>query len=197
MAVSFKPCLVSGCKRNAAHKAGGRRGFCRPHELRDKFYGDPLSGRRINGSTRGWLTDHSTFSHHACLRWPFGYYLNGYPRSGRKYAHQLMCEIVHGPCPPRHEAAHTCGHEWCVNPKHIRWATSEQNSADMVTHGTRLLGEKVASAKLTAKAVATIRSLAGKLTQAEIGARFGVGQDVISRIINRKSWGWLKSPPTT
>jgi hypothetical protein len=54
-------------------------------------------------------------------------------------ATRVMCKLAHGPAPtPKHHAAHSCGkgHEACINPKHLRWATPRENAADAKLHGT-------------------------------------------------------------
>jgi hypothetical protein len=65
-----------------------------------------------------------------------------------------MCELVNGPPPLGALAAHSCGrgHDGCVDPRHLRWATY----------------------KLTAEQVAEIRSLRGKKTQRQIAEEYGI-----------------------
>lgn len=57
---------------------------------------------------------------------------------------RLVCEYINGKAPsPEHEAAHNCGkgHEGCVNPLHMRWATRAENFSDKVIHGTSMRGK--------------------------------------------------------
>src|SRR5690606_29105850 len=100
-----------------------------------------------------------------------------------------------GPPPTvEHEAAHSCGkgHEGCVNPHHLRWATSTENKADTLIHGTRNRGERNRSAKLTdAKVYEIRRLLAAGMTQTAIAAMFAVSLTTISKIAAGKIWGWL------
>jgi len=130
-----------------------------------------------------------------CLTWPFARITNGYGSvwyEGKvKYPHRIVCELAHGPAPsPRHEAAHSCGkgHEGCVNPRHLRWATPKENNADKVNHGTTLRGERSARAKLSAADVRQIRAQRGRETQQSLGNRFGVSPRTIEAIHLNKIW---------
>ena len=88
-----------------------------------------------------WLLDHVSFEGEECLIWPFNKQ-NGYAGcisadGRRQYACRVMCKLAHGPAPtPKHEVAHSCGKgdEACINPKHLRWATSAENGADRKLH---------------------------------------------------------------
>ena len=134
-----------------------------------------------------------------CLFWPFsknshGYghlYLNGVIRG----AHRVVCEKTHGPPPSRgHHAAHSCGngHLGCVNPRHLRWATPAENSAEMIKHGRSMRGERCASSTLTEDQTVKIYHLAisGEF-QHIIAEEFGISQSAVSRIKLGKRWGWL------
>lgn len=112
-----------------------------------------------------------------------------------KGAHAIACEWAHGPKPiPRHEAAHSCGARFCVNPRHLRWATRRENARDAVAHGTLLgrrtpRGEQNGHAKLTANQVCEIRrQLARGEFQRVIAARFGVARPTISHIARGTAW---------
>lgn len=81
-----------------------------------------------------WLIRASSRRTTRCIEWPFGRYPNGYGRvtwNGRRtYAHQVMCELVHGPRPDGLEVRHLCGHYPCVNPAHLVWDTHAENCLD-------------------------------------------------------------------
>lgn len=160
-------------------------------------HGDPLTGSTSHGVPMKWLRNHLDHIGDECLIWPFA-------RDGRGYgsisvnrtisgAHRLMCEHRHGPPPtPKHEVAHSCGngHLGCVNPSHLRWATSAENHADKLIHGTHNRGERNNQVKLSEADVRAIRTTSG-ITQSKIAERYGVGQQTISRIVGRKSWEWF------
>lgn len=139
-----------------------------------------------------------TFSGDECLPWPFGDNGKGYGvfhvKRRAVSAHGYVCERTYGPRPTRdHEAAHSCGkgHLGCVNPRHLRWATRSENSADKVAHGTVSRGARNPANRLSEDDVRSIRALIGLRTQREIAAQFGVCQMTISHIATRKQWGWL------
>lgn len=48
-------------------------------------------------------------------------------------AARVMCEIIHGPAPPGHEASHLCGGDnWlCCCPDHLIWETHSENMLRM------------------------------------------------------------------
>jgi len=131
-----------------------------------------------------------------CLIWPFG---KGKGRAqvriGKKvyYVSALICEMVHGPRPSKHEVAHSCGNgsHGCVSSKHVRWATRAENQADRTLHGTSNKGTRNGMNKLTESQVKQIRQLKGKLSQVEIARRFGVHSVTVHHIHTGKQWGWL------
>jgi hypothetical protein len=100
-----------------------------------------------------------------------------------------MLTLTAGPPPsPDHEAAHSCGrgHEGCVNPKHLRWATHKENQADKEGHGTILRGEQHPAAKLSEADVLEIR--ASSDTIANLAAQFDVTPRNIRHIKQHTSW---------
>ena len=151
----------------------------------------------INGPLR-WILDHVDYPSDECALWPFSRTGDDYPLvvSGkwRKRAHRVMCELVNGPAPSgTHHCAHSCGNSLCVNPKHLRWATPQENSDDKFLHGTVLRGSQINRSKLTAQQVREIRSLhaTGRWSFGALGRRYGIHYSNISAIIHRKKWGWL------
>lgn len=138
------------------------------------------------------------YSGDKCLIWPFARFGTGYALlniDGKKVlVSRLICDAVNGPPPtPDRQAAHLCGkgHLACIAPGHLVWKTRKENEADKIKHGTSSRGERGSSAKLTTTDVRNIRALKGTLSQSEMGRRFGVGQDQISRILRYERWGWL------
>jgi len=94
---------------------------------------------------------------------------------------------------------HRCDTPRCVRPDHLWVGTSADNMRDMAAKGRGYFqkhpermprrdqhGEKNGSAKLSTVDVLTIRSLVGKISQSEIGRRFGITQGTASRVINSK-----------
>lgn len=71
-----------------------------------------------------------------CIDWPYGT-TEGYGRvwvDGKaKHTHVMACEREHGP-KPKHldDAAHSCHRRICINRRHVRWATRQENVDDMM-----------------------------------------------------------------
>lgn len=198
-AVRHHGCLVDGCDRK--HVA---RGYCILHYQRLLFAGDvkaAMPPRLTPGTRQRWLLEHVSHQGETCLIWPFSRDHRGYGRAtmdGVSHtASRIMCELAHGAPPePDLQAAHNCGngHLGCVHPQHLRWDTVTGNHADKIAHGTHIQGEDQGSSKLTEGQVLEIRALKGKLTQREIGERYGIAQTTVGRIHRRKAWSWLRGP---
>lgn len=185
-----KPCRADGCENPSGHF-----GYCVKHYRRLKTHGslaDPTGHRR----RQVWIEENRGHSEEACLYWPFSVNKTGrgtVSRGGKSLsASRAMCIAAHGEPPtPEHQAAHTCGkgHEGCVNPRHLRWATARENEADKIAHGTQRKGSDVNTSKLTADDVRLIRSSVG--SGPTLSKLYGVSRSTISAVRRRKSWAWL------
>lgn len=188
-----KPCRVQGCERGSGYK-----GFCELHYDRWKRTGDPLvaSADPNHHKVEKWLREHAHHVGEECLRWPFNVCEHGRGTAtlnGRQMsAPKVMCVLAHGEPPsPAHEAAHSCGkgHEGCINPNHLRWATRKENEADKLAHGTLRRGMAINTAKLNENDVRAIRASADGLTA--LSSRYGISATAVWNIRRRKSWTWL------
>jgi hypothetical protein len=189
-----KICKIEGCGK----PVGKRLTLCWKHYKRLRRYGDPLGGGTAQGEAFEWLKKRVDYYGNDCLIWPFERYNRGYGRL--KYlghnitANRLMCIFAYGDPPANnYDAAHSCGNGrlGCVNPKHLRWATRQENVDDMKIHGTTLRGETASTVKLTEPKVRQIRALEGTMSQIDIGKMFGVSRTTVGMILQRKRWGWL------
>jgi hypothetical protein len=110
-------------------------------------------------------------------------------------AHRASWELSYGPVPDGLFVLHRCDVRLCVRPTHLFLGTAADNSADMVRKGrgrwpgpkTPLRGESHPMAKLTLAQVQEIRRRyrAGGITQAHLGAEYGVDQTTVSDLLNR------------
>ena len=127
----------------------------------------------------------------SCIEWPYAVNAKGYGivfyDGASSIASNVVCKLAHGPAPVgKTEVAHSCGNRRCCNPEHLRHATSSENKADMVIHGTKREGSKHSQAKLTAADVAEIRS--SKERQSVLARRFGVTDKAIHLVRARINW---------
>lgn len=158
-----------------------------------------MAGRPTYGKLLPWIKANVSHEGDACLIWPFYFSERQRPKvriDGEiKSAANVLCELAHGPAPSfLHQAAHSCGNgdKGCMNQKHIRWATPQENSDDRILHGRSCRGEKSPAAKLSKSDVKKIiRRLDKGQTLQDIADDFGVTFANISCIKLGKSWGWL------
>lgn len=186
-------CSFPGCDNPASPKVA--RGLCNSHywQLHKGRELTPLSYRR--NRCIPWIEEHAAFDGDDCLIWPFKSRSGGRGMvkwKGRyRIVSRIMCEMAHGAPPsPRHAAAHSCGHGHlgCVNPKHLRWATAKENSADMVAHGTAPRGENQGAHKVTTTQVLEMRALPPGIPHRKIGMMFGISASQVGRILHRERW---------
>jgi len=88
---------------------------------------------------------------------------------------------------PTSDLAHTCDNPACIRLDHLFEATSLENNRDM----NRKKRNPV-SGKLSDDDVRNIRKLRESgMTLLVIAHQFGVSESLVSKIANRKVWGWL------
>lgn len=131
-----------------------------------------------------------------CIVWPFKW-THGSPSFCYKGkggpAARFVCELRHGPPPSKiHQAAHSCGkaHLGCIAPWHLSWKTPKENQADRLIHGTHHRGEKSPWAKLSRQDVEDIKVLVKTIIQRDVAKFYGVSQQHISDIVNRRRWDY-------
>lgn len=190
-------CSVAGCEG----KQYGRTPYCHMHYQRNRL-GIPMNKprRAKGGEGERFLASLIGTKETGCITWPFGRFKDGagHAHIGGKsiVASRLMCIMAHGDPPfSSAEAAHGCGkgHEACVNPNHLRWATRSENLMDRVAHGAGNKGERSPLSKLTDADVLSIREIYanGGVSQSALGERFGVSQTQIGFIVRGCQWRHL------
>ncbi len=125
-----------------------------------------------------------------CILWPFS--LN----NGRaclyigkrlvKASHEVL-ERSGSPRPSsKHQALHSpaCNNPACINKRHLRWGTAQDNQLDRFKSGT------VTSAKLTEAEVRAIRE--STLTAGALAQHYGVVMGTIHDIRQRVTWRHVK-----
>lgn len=107
-------------------------------------------------------------------------------------AHRVAYEQFVGPIPKCAFILHSCDQPSCVNPKHLRTGTHQENMDDMKKRDRQAKpkGETNGRVKLTETEVAEIRKLyaAGGISHRALAGRFGVARSLISFILNYKRW---------
>jgi HNH endonuclease len=183
-------CVVGGCAAEAIRP----KGMCGPHYSRYNIYGDPLAPRPDTKPV-AWLkrlavappTDE-------CVLWPFGLTTTGYSKvkwNGRTTsAHRVILELTVGQMPPdKHTAAHSCRSRSCVNPFHLRWATTKENMADKRRDDTEAWGERNGHSVLNNRTVLLIVRLhqQGK-TPRQIANDTGINPSTVRDVVNGRTW---------
>jgi hypothetical protein len=184
-------CSVVGCGKPVKGF-----GLCSAHYTRNRRHGSPEGGGTRKGAHVEFIGHAITFNGDACLIWPYTRNKAGYATTAgsghpTRLVHRVVCENVHGlPPSPDHQVAHSCGkgHEGCVNPRHLRWATRLENDADKIIHGTRASGERHGAAKISDADVRDIRRLALTIPQKVIAKRYGISRAGVCLIVARKTW---------
>lgn len=180
-------CSVEECGKS--HEA---RGFCSIHYKRYLREHKPQRLYAEKGAGLAFLAEALAAETAECIIWPFAKDKDGYPigyvDSTRVPLHRYVCGQRHGPQPPGQMSCHSCGNRACINKRHVRWGTAQENSDDMALHGTAARGEKHHNTPFTAADVIAIRASYPALTQMAIAAHYGVTPTCINYIILRKTW---------
>ena len=131
----------------------------------------------------------------ACWLWSGNLAPDGYGKTkvGKEFlsAHRLSWIIHNGDIPDGKIVMHLCDTRACVNPKHLKLGTTQDNTADSVKKGRRnpAIGTQLPQSKLNETSVRAIRDAARRgIPQAQIAATFDVCQQAVHNVVHRKSW---------
>lgn len=128
---------------------------------------------------------------------PTGYeyvQLGAKPKGLRISVHRLVLLTFKGPCPEGMECCHGKGGPRDNRLENLRWGTHLENVREAEHLGYSSPGELNPKAKLNVEQVRKIRTMyATKMyRQVDLGKMFGVGQDTISSIVRRETWGHIQ-----
>ena len=113
------------------------------------------------------------------------------PKKGSRAVHELVCLAFHGQKPFKRACVRHLDGDWSNNrPENLKWGTYAENEADKRRHGTRAIGSRQGSSKLTDEAVRIIRaSIPYGLWDSKNAAKvFGVSQSRINQIARGRDW---------
>jgi hypothetical protein len=134
-----------------------------------------------------------------CWEWQRYCLPNGYARfryEGKmQYIHRVSWKLENGEIPEGIKVCHSCDNRKCVNPSHLFLGTQRENLQDMVEKGrsAKQKGTENGRVKLTDIQIVELRKeyRIGNYSQRELAKIYGVSQQLISRIVNRKNWTHL------
>ena len=112
----------------------------------------------------------------------------------KMHAHRKAWIVAFGPIPKGLDVCHRCDNPPCINLDHLWIGTHAENMADAARKNRMVSpkGSKQHASKLVETDIPFIRSLSGNMRQVDIAAAYGVSQQVISKVINRKHWRHVK-----
>jgi len=142
-----------------------------------------------------WVLDPKS----GCWNWTASTFKdNGYPQivdfsSGKRVnrrGNRVAYELFNGPIPSNKSILHSCHNKLCVNPKHLRIGTHQDNMDDKVNASRQVKGEDVFLSVLTEKQVLEIRSkyIPRKYSHQKLADEYGVHVTTIEKIMHRTSW---------
>lgn len=108
----------------------------------------------------------------------------------RYYLHRLVFRAFVGEIPAKHVVMHTCDNPGCINPKHLKVGTHDDNMLDMVEKRRHQWGQDHYKAKLTETQVREIRE--DKRLHKEIAAEYGIVRSTVSNIRAKRIWKHLE-----
>lgn len=117
----------------------------------------------------------------------FGVNLWGGDRYSSLLVHRIVAiAFIGAPPSDSHQIAHGDGIPENCHHTNLRWATAYENMEDQRKHGTRVLGARVNTCKLSASEVVEV--FESTKPQRDIARQFGITQSAVQSIRSRKVW---------
>lgn len=116
-------------------------------------------------------------------------------------AHRYSYIATYGDIPKGMVIMHLCDNRSCVNPKHLKPGTHQENSQDMVSKNRHVdwSGENHGNHKLTTEDVLYIKTnwIKGNRwhpgNTIDLADKFGVSDETIRKIANNKRWKHIQN----
>lgn len=113
---------------------------------------------------------------------------NGSHYVRKKYVHVLILEAFRGQCPSGKQSRHLDDKKQNNHLWNLVWGTPVENKSDARRNGRLAIGERCHTAKLTADQVISIRKLYRRGRRDRLAQRFGITNQQMHSILNKKSW---------
>ncbi|MET9818340.1 helix-turn-helix domain-containing protein [Streptomyces sp. NPDC006355] len=183
--------VENSVKCTGAHRANG---MCWTHLKRVQKHGDPLHVTPRSRAVEDLLHQAARATTDACI------YLtraSGRPRvlqDGKAVQASRAVWIIANGDPGEAHVLHTCnggsGASGCINIRHLRLGTHEENVRDMVEADRHARGERQGNHKLTEEQVREIRQryATGRVSQRALATEFGVDTMTVNHVVRRLTW---------
>ena len=185
----LKKCVVPECDA----LANAARGFCNKHYSRWRRHKD------VNKSTYSTTNQEvvnlaiNNTTDNNCIIFPGGkdvdgygiHNVNGKSVKAHRYVLSKVTELPYTNIQLCLHKPEVCHLPSCINPLHLRWGNSQENSDDKKLDGTRPLGIKHSNAKLSDDEVREIRIAKGTLQS--IANKYGVTKSYVGNIKHKRS----------
>lgn len=162
-------------------------------------------GRKATQLTPEWVESKTMVSDRGCWEWIGPFRSDGYGNASVKNksisAHRASWVAHFGSIPEGLCVLHKCDNRKCINPDHLFLGTYQDNQDDCTRkgrNGNKWKHSRPVFSHLTADQVTEIHRLyhVEHVLQREIGARFGLTQTGVHRIVMGKNWKEFYKPTT-